>query len=60
MQKIFSQGLRFKDENGNDYTKWKQVTIAEITSYVSSKRVQINITKMKAFRVILFTMLYEK
>ncbi|MEL0537317.1 restriction endonuclease subunit S [Staphylococcus debuckii] len=38
MQKIFSQGLRFKDENGNDYTKWKQVTIAEITSYVSSKK----------------------
>lgn len=38
MQKIFSQELRFKDENGNDYTKWKQVTIAEITSYVSSKK----------------------
>ncbi|WGZ23173.1 restriction endonuclease subunit S, partial [Staphylococcus aureus] len=27
MQKIFSQELRFKDENGNDYPEWEETTI---------------------------------
>ncbi|MCI2926157.1 restriction endonuclease subunit S [Staphylococcus hominis] len=30
MQQIFSQDLRFKDENGDDYTAWKETTIKEI------------------------------
>lgn len=30
MQKIFSQKLRFKDENGNDYPEWQEKTLGEI------------------------------
>lgn len=30
MQKIFSQDLRFKDENGNDYPEWKTKKIKEL------------------------------
>lgn len=30
MQKIFSQDLRFKDENGNDYPKWVTQKIKEL------------------------------
>lgn len=30
MQQIFSQDLRFKDENGDDYPDWKETTIKEI------------------------------
>lgn len=32
MQKIFSQELRFKDENGNDYPEWSENTLGEITN----------------------------
>ncbi|SUK17978.1 restriction endonuclease subunit S [Staphylococcus aureus] len=30
MQKIFSQELRFKDENGNDYPEWQKKKLKEI------------------------------
>lgn len=30
MQKIYNQKLRFKDENGQDYPDWNQVTISDI------------------------------
>ncbi|MEN9446377.1 MAG: hypothetical protein RL728_889 [Bacteroidota bacterium] len=32
MQKIFSQELRFKDENGNDFPKWEEKTLGEVLS----------------------------
>ena len=30
MQKIFSQGLRFKDDNGNEFPKWQKKKISDI------------------------------
>ncbi|MBE5666200.1 restriction endonuclease subunit S [Staphylococcus sp. SS251] len=38
MQKIFSQELRFKDENGNDYPDWEVTSIQDVTKYTSSKK----------------------
>lgn len=38
MQKIFSQELRFKDDNGNDYSDWEETTIKNITNYINSKK----------------------
>lgn len=32
MQKIFSQEIRFKDENGNEYTKWTNIPLNYIGS----------------------------
>ncbi|PZH14049.1 restriction endonuclease subunit S [Staphylococcus aureus] len=34
MEKIFSQELRFKDENGNDYPNWEEKKIEDIASQV--------------------------
>ena len=44
MQKIFSQELRFKDENGNDYPEWEEKLLSEIGDIVTgntpSKKVE--------------------
>ncbi len=37
MQQIFSQELRFKDENGNDYPTWKKTTIKEVAKLTVGK-----------------------
>jgi type I restriction enzyme S subunit len=37
MQKIFSQELRFKDDNGNDYPEWEEKTLGELLIKNSKK-----------------------
>lgn len=39
MQKIFSQELRFKDENGNDYPEWNKKEIQDLMEVASVKRI---------------------
>ena len=41
MQKIFSQELRFKDSNGNDYPNWEEKSFDEVYNTVSNKEFQI-------------------
>ncbi|WP_106449976.1 restriction endonuclease subunit S [Trichococcus alkaliphilus] len=36
LQKIFNQELRFKDDDGNDYPDWREITLEEICLYKSS------------------------
>ena len=44
MQKIFSQELKFKDENGNDYPEWEIKKLMQIAKVkTGSKNVQDNI-----------------
>lgn len=47
MQKIFSQVIRFKDENGDDYPEWEEKRLGEITSNFDSKRQPIAKEKRK-------------
>lgn len=35
LQKIFSQELRFKDENGNNYPKWKNSCLGDISTLIT-------------------------
>ena len=36
MQKIFNQGLRFKDENGQEYPEWEKASIKQLFDLYSS------------------------
>ena len=36
MQKIFTQEIRFKDDNGNDYPEWVEKRLGEITTLMQS------------------------
>lgn len=55
MQKIFSQELRFKDSNGNDYPNWEEKSFDEVYTTVSNKEFQIKnseILNIGKYRVI--------
>lgn len=39
LHQIFSQKLRFKDENGNNYPNWEKKKLGKLLSITSSKRV---------------------
>ena len=39
MQQLFSQQIRFKDDQGNDFSEWEEKKLGELTDISSSKRV---------------------
>ena len=42
MQKLFSQEIRFKDENGKDYPNWAEKKLGEIASFLKGKDISKN------------------
>lgn len=46
MQKIFSQEIRFKDENGENYPEWKYYSFEKLFQLVTSKPYQIYSTEI--------------
>ena len=41
MQKIFSQEIRFKDENGNEYPEWIEAKLSQYINAISSGKTKI-------------------
>lgn len=37
MQKVFSQELRFKDDDGRDFPEWKEVFLGDVASFIKGK-----------------------
>ena len=44
MQKIFNQELRFKDDNGNDFEEWVNITLGECLSFEQPTKYLVNST----------------
>ncbi len=42
MQKIFSQQIRFKNDNGKDFTEWKSCTLQDIVLFSKGKGISKN------------------
>lgn len=45
MQQIFSQELRFKDDDGNDYPDWEEKTLGECLDYIQPTKYLVNSTE---------------
>ena len=45
MQKIFSQELRFKDENGNDFPDWEEKILGDLLDYVQPTKYLVESTE---------------
>jgi type I restriction enzyme S subunit len=45
MQKIFSQELRFKDDNGNDYPDWEEKKLGDCLDYIQPTKYLVSSTE---------------
>ncbi|GAB1348171.1 hypothetical protein MASR1M107_03820 [Ignavibacteriales bacterium] len=46
MQKIFSQEIRFKDDDGNDFPEWEEKRLGEVADKIGTKNNQIAISRV--------------
>lgn len=44
MQQIFSQKVRFKDENSNDFDDWEEIELGEILDYIQPTKYIVKLT----------------
>ncbi len=47
MQKLFSQTIRFKDENGNDFPDWEEKKLGEVLDYLQPTNYLVSDTEYK-------------
>jgi len=52
MHKIFSQEIRFKDENGNDYPDWEEKRLGELVNFVNGKAHEKEISESGQYVVV--------
>lgn len=50
MQKIFSQELRFKDDNGNDYPDWEDKKLGGVADCLDNLRKPVNATEREKMK----------
>ena len=61
MQQIFSQQIRFKDENGNDYPEWEEKSLGEVVNFLKGKGLPKNEIKENGkFKCIHYGELFTK
>ena len=59
MQKLFSQKLRFKDDNGNDYPEWKEKRLGEIGFFQTSSVDKLYIEGEKEVKLVNYMNVYR-
>ena len=52
MQKIFSQELRFKDGNGNNYSEWIKINLKFLVSYKNGKGYEKEVVQNGKYNII--------
>jgi len=61
MQKLFSQELRFKDENGKEFTKWEKKKLGEVFYSEKGKGISKNkVVENGKYECVLYGELYTK
>ena len=58
MQKIFSQEIRFKDENGNDYPDWVEKELGDIAQFSKGKGISKENISVEGLECIRYGELY--
>ncbi|UOB20898.1 restriction endonuclease subunit S [Macrococcus armenti] len=60
MQKIFSQELRFKDENGEEYPEWEEFILKDYVNYSNGKALENEIDELGKYELINLNSISDK